>query len=168
MPHPLVGKKAPSLSLPKQDGEVYNFNPGTQGAPVAVFFVPDADSFGCSREICGFRDALVDQAAFTGSKISLIGIGPNTVEQMKMVADKQKVTYPMLSDDKGEARKAYSVGRGLMGLTEGRVTFFLDKEGVVRDVMDSVINYNGHIKFVNKCLQDLEAEEKKAAATTTS
>ncbi len=38
----------------------------------------------------------------------------------------------MLSDESGEARKAYSVGRGLMGLSEGRVTFFVDSQGVVR------------------------------------
>jgi peroxiredoxin len=41
----------------------------------------------------------------------------------------------MLSDESGEARKAYSVNRGLMGLSEGRVTFFIDSEGVVRYVM---------------------------------
>jgi thioredoxin-dependent peroxiredoxin len=41
----------------------------------------------------------------------------------------------MLSDESGEARKAYGVNRGLMGLSEGRVTFFVDSEGVVRYVM---------------------------------
>lgn len=41
----------------------------------------------------------------------------------------------MLSDESGEARKAYSVGRGLMGLSEGRVTFFIDSQGVVRYVL---------------------------------
>jgi peroxiredoxin Q/BCP len=41
----------------------------------------------------------------------------------------------MLSDESGEARKAYSVGRGLMGLTEGRITFFIDSQGVVRYVL---------------------------------
>ena len=38
----------------------------------------------------------------------------------------------MLSDESGEARKAYNVGRSLMGLTAGRVTFFIDSKGVVR------------------------------------
>lgn len=41
----------------------------------------------------------------------------------------------MLSDESGEARKAYGVGRGLMGLSEGRVTFFIDSQGVVRYVL---------------------------------
>lgn len=40
----------------------------------------------------------------------------------------------MLSDESGEARKAYGVSRGMMGLTEGRVTFFVDSDGVVRYV----------------------------------
>jgi peroxiredoxin Q/BCP len=40
----------------------------------------------------------------------------------------------MLSDESGEARKAYSVTRGLMGLSEGRVTFFVDSQGIVRSV----------------------------------
>ena len=38
----------------------------------------------------------------------------------------------MLSDESGDGRKAYSVARGMMGLTEGRVTFFIDSQGVVR------------------------------------
>jgi len=40
----------------------------------------------------------------------------------------------MLSDASGEARKAYSVSRGLMGLSPGRVTFFIDSQGIVRYV----------------------------------
>lgn len=40
--------------------------------------------------------------------------------------------YPMLSDESGEARKAYSISRRMMGLSEGRVTFFVDSDGVVR------------------------------------
>ena len=40
--------------------------------------------------------------------------------------------YPVLSDAKGESRKAYHVGKGLMGLTDARTTFFIDSKGVVR------------------------------------
>lgn len=40
----------------------------------------------------------------------------------------------MLSDESGVARKAYSVSRGLMGLSEGRVTFFIDSDGIVQYV----------------------------------
>lgn len=43
------------------------------------------------------------------------------------------IQYPVLSDPEGEVLKAYKVGRGIFGLTEvARVTFVIDKKGVVR------------------------------------
>ena len=89
----------------------------------------------------------------------------------------------MLSDESGEARKAYSVSRGLMGLSEGRVTFFVDNEGVVRyvtapfpfphadvcrsDVFDSVLNYNGHVKAVTRALSEYRSKGASADAPQT-
>lgn len=43
--------------------------------------------------------------------------------------------YPVLSDAKGEARKAYHIGRGLLGLVDARVTVVIDAKGTVRWVM---------------------------------
>ena len=37
--------------------------------------------------------------------------------------------YPVLSDEKGDARKAYGVGKGMLGFSEARVTFVLDRKG---------------------------------------
>lgn len=61
----------------------------------------------------------------------------------------------MLCDTKGEARKKYLVGKGLLGLTEGvpypsniiysnglaRVTFCIDGDGVIRDIFDGVLQF---------------------------
>ncbi|KAG8733883.1 hypothetical protein FRC11_000761 [Ceratobasidium sp. 423] len=59
----------------------------------------------------------------------------------------------MLCDTEGEARKAYQVGKGLLGLT--RVTFCVDKEGVVQSVFDSVLQFTAHEKAVTKWLATL-------------
>jgi peroxiredoxin Q/BCP len=40
--------------------------------------------------------------------------------------------YPVLSDSAGEFRKLYGVGKGILGLVDARVTFFVDSKGVVR------------------------------------
>jgi thioredoxin-dependent peroxiredoxin len=40
--------------------------------------------------------------------------------------------YPVLSDTKGEARKAYHVGKGILGLVDARVTVVIDSKGIVR------------------------------------
>ena len=92
----------------------------------------------------------------------------------------------MLSDQSGEARKAYSVGRGLMGISEGRVTFFIDSQGVVRyalptpcllgnflnlrysEVFDSVINFSGHVKAVSRALEEYKNTGKAADTAASS
>lgn len=50
--------------------------------------------------------------------------------------------YPILSDFKGEARKAYHVGKGLLGFVDARVTFIIDGKGVVRYVPTSTLAYD--------------------------
>lgn len=88
--------------------------------------------------------------------------------------------YPVLSDTKGEAQKAYGVGKGLFGLSDvARVTFIIDGKGQVRyvqvskfvgsfsfesfvfhhrDALEGTLNYGAHSKFVTKWLEKLEAE----------
>jgi thioredoxin-dependent peroxiredoxin len=92
----------------------------------------------------------LEKVEFKDSGITVVGIAPDAIAAVQTFATKHNVTvrelrnppftmttddecqYPMLSDASGEARKAYDVPRGMMGLTEGRVTFFIDSQGVVR------------------------------------
>ncbi|KAI0269884.1 peroxiredoxin Q [Gloeopeniophorella convolvens] len=166
--HPLFGQSAPAFSLPNADGTTYEFKPGTQSVPVAVFFYPKAGSLGCTKEVCSFRDALNEKIEFKDSGIVVIGISPDSVATLKSFVAKHNVTYPMLSDSAGEARKLYSVGRGLLGLSEGRVTFFVDKDGTVRDVFDSVLNFNGHIKAVSRALEQYGSKSTPSATSATN
>lgn len=168
--HTLLGQPAPALSLPDANGTTYELKPGAQGKPTAVFFYPKAGTYGCTREVCAFRDALVENVDFKDSGITVVGISADPVPAIKAFVAKHGVTYPMLSDESGEARKAYHVSRGLMGLSEGRVTFFIGSDGIVRDVFDSVINYNGHIKAVTQALEEYRSKgvPADAAAAETS
>jgi len=114
--------------------------------------------------VCQFRDALSKDEVFHSTHAQVIGVSPDPVQKQKEFAEKQGVTYPILSDEKGEARKAYQVSRGLMGLTGStRVTFVIDADGVVQDAFDSVLSYNAHSKFVHTWL-----EQQAAAAQTTT
>ncbi|KAI0051104.1 peroxiredoxin Q [Auriscalpium vulgare] len=161
----LVGQPAPALSLKNYDGSTYEF-PGTSGRPIALFFFPRAGSYGCTKEVCSFRDALVDQATFKNSNVTIVGVSPDTPEDLKAFAAKQNVTYPILSDQGGEARQAYHVGKALFGLAESaRVTFVIDQSGVVRDALDSTINFGAHVKFVSKWLETLPATEASTTDT---
>ena len=45
--HPLLGQPAPALSLPNSEGTTYEYKPGAQGKPSAIFFYPKAGA--CSQ-----------------------------------------------------------------------------------------------------------------------
>jgi len=72
----------------------------------------------------------------------------------------------MLSDESGDARKAYGIKKHFFGGAT-RTTFVIDKTGTVRAVLDATLNYNAHAKFANKEVDKLEAEEKKDVAPAT-
>lgn len=150
-PSTLINKQAPAFTLKNHDGTDYAFKP-EGGVPTAIFFYPKSGSYGCTREACQFRDALVQNGAFKGSNLRVIGISPDSVQEQDNFVKKQGLTYPVLSDSAGEFRKLYGVGKGLMGLVEARVTYFVDSKGVVRDALDATMNYAAHVTFVNKCL----------------
>jgi len=154
----LIGKQAPSLSLTNYNGDKYDFKPG-QGFPTALFFYPKAGSYGCTRQVCQFRDALATREDFKNTRLQVVGISSDPVEKQARFVEKQNLTYPVLSDSEDEARKAYVVGKGLLGLVNARVTFLIDSDGTVRDVLDATMNYSAHAKFVAKWLASLPKEE---------
>ncbi|KAI0917013.1 hypothetical protein AcV5_007599 [Taiwanofungus camphoratus] len=104
-----------------------------------------------------------EKELYKRSKVQIVGVSRDPVGKQKAFVEKEKLTYPVLSDVNGEARKAYHVGKGLMGLTDARVTFFIDSKGVVRDVVDTTVNYGAHAKFVTRWLEKIEAEGKQIA-----
>ncbi|KAJ7505346.1 peroxiredoxin Q [Mycena galericulata] len=164
----LIGKPAPAITLPNYDGESFTLTPAEKGLPIVLFFYPKAGSYGCTKEACQFRDAIAEKDTFKVGKVEVIGISPDSVEKQKAFVEKNKLTYPVLSDSKGEVAKEYHVGKGLFGLADvARVTFIIDSKGNVRDTLEGTLNYGAHSKFVSKWLDKLEAEETASAPTAT-
>jgi len=153
--HPLIGKPAPEFTLKNYNGEDYHFS---GGQPTALFFYSKAGGYGCTRQACQIRDALETKEHF--KNLEVVGISPDSVEKQASFAEKQKISYPLLSDAHGNARRVYGVGKGLLGLVSARVTFLIDSDGIVCNVLESTVNYGAHSKFVSKWLthQNQKAE----------
>jgi len=162
----LIGKPAPKLTLPSATEESYTLDPASTPKPVILFFFPKAQTPGCTKEACSFRDALASKPLYSGSPgddsgVQIIGISPDPPAKQKAFVEQHKLTYPVLCDVDGEATKAYNVSRGLLGLSPGRTTFIIDN-GTIVDVYDSVLNVNAHENFVTKWL------EKRAAVKSVA
>ncbi|KAI5989057.1 thioredoxin-like protein [Pisolithus albus] len=164
-PHPLIGKEAPSFTLPDANGNSFKFPPEQEGRrvdkPIAVFFYPQSGTFGCTREACQFRDALAENEIFKRSDVQVVGISADPVEKQKSFVQKNRLSYPVLSDQEHVAHNAFQVGRGMLGLTNARTTFVIDSGGIVRGVLSATMNYSAHAKFVTKELEKMQESQKK-------
>jgi len=135
-----VGDRAPDFTLPSPSGPVRLANV-LRSTTVVLYFYPKDETAGCTAEACAFRDSY---EVFTQAGAEVIGVSDDTVESHRAFAAHHRLPFRLLSDPGGEVRKLYGVS-GWLGLLRGRVTFVIDRQGIVRHVFDSQLQATRHI-----------------------
>ena len=130
-----VGDTAPDFTLPDTDLKQRSLKEFLGKKTVIAFFVGAFTSV-CTKEMCAFRDSM---ARLIDLKAQVIGISVNDPFSNKAFAEKNRLTFPILSDYNRQAIKAYGVETpdfgGLKGYTVAkRSIFIVDKNGTVRYV----------------------------------
>lgn len=150
-----VGDKAPSFKLKNQNGKDISLS-DLQGKPVVLYFYPKDDTSGCTKEACNFRDEF---PKFGKMKAEIIGMSADSVESHKKFADKYKLPFNLLSDEKKDVIEKYGVwqeksmyGRKYMGIV--RTTFIIDSSGKIRKIFPKV-KVDGHNEEVIEALKEL-------------
>ncbi|KDN45741.1 alkyl hydroperoxide reductase/ thiol specific antioxidant/ Mal allergen [Tilletiaria anomala UBC 951] len=134
-----VGDEAPDVTLPNEDGTSVQLSTlWLDKGPVVVFFYPEDHSYGCTKEVCRFRDGYDDFLSVGAA--ALVGISKGDQESHTSFRQKQKLQFSLLTDKDGEAQKAFKVKKQLFGLIPGRVTFVVDKEGKIAHVFSSALD----------------------------
>ncbi|MDB4977354.1 MAG: alkyl hydroperoxide reductase [Myxococcaceae bacterium] len=136
-----VGTKAPDFTLNDQDGKPVSLSSFRGQKSVVVYFYPKDDTPGCTAEACSFRDQFTE---FTDAGAEVIGISSDSEASHKKFAEKYRLPFSLLSDKGGSVRSAYGVPP-TFGLLPGRVTFVIDKEGIVKLAFNSQINASKHV-----------------------
>lgn len=141
---PEVGETPPDWSLPSTEGEEIALR-DLRGKNVVLYFYPKDDTPGCTKEACGFRDAL---PALEAEDTVVLGVSLDDLDSHEKFRGKYDLTFPLLSDKDASVSKAYGVyrkknmyGREYWGIQ--RSTFIIDKEGVLRKVYPRV-KVDGH------------------------
>jgi thioredoxin-dependent peroxiredoxin len=136
-----AGDKAPDVVLNDQDHQQVRLADFQGQKNVVVYFYPKDDTPGCTKESCAFRDQFT---AFSDVGAEVIGISSDSEESHKAFATKHRLPFKLLSDREGKARKGFGVP-ATFGLLPGRVTFVIDKQGVIRHVFNSQLNPTKHV-----------------------
>jgi len=92
-----------------------------------LYFYPKDDTSGCTIEACKFRD---DFEKFRAIGAEIIGVSDDTTESHTRFISKYHLPFTLLSDKGGRIRKLYGVKK-TFGLIPGRVTFVIDRNGIV-------------------------------------
>ncbi|MDY6803659.1 MAG: peroxiredoxin [Cyanobacteriota bacterium] len=146
-----VGDVAPDFTLKSQDGSEVSLSDFRGQKDVVVYFYPKDDTPGCTKEACAFRDR---HQVFQDVGAEVIGISDDSPQSHEQFAAKYNLPFTLLSDTGSKVRKLYGVPATLW-ILPGRVTYVIDKEGVVRHVFDSMLNFDAHVEEAMKTLQAL-------------
>jgi peroxiredoxin Q/BCP len=149
-----VGDVAPDFTLPAQDGSLVNLSEFRGDKVVVLYFYPKDETAGCTREACAFRDS---HDAFAEAGAQVIGVSSDSVAAHDRFAKKHGLPFILVADEDGAVRSAYGVQASLFGLIPGRVTYVIDREGVVRHVFSSQANIGKHIDGALRVVESLAA-----------
>ena len=136
---PQAGDLAPEFELLTDSGETVRLS-GYRGKKVVLFFYPRADTPGCIKEACGFRD---DYSLFTDQDIVVLGISPDTVRSQAKFSEKYGFPYPLLADKDRQVAQAYGVRNPIkeypsVAAYGTRTTFLIDESGHISRVYEAV------------------------------
>lgn len=137
---PAVGQPAPTFHASTSTGPVAlaDFK-GKQS--VVLYFYPKADTPGCTKEACAFRDS---SAAFKERGVAVVGVSADDVADQQAFAKKYNLSFPLVADTDHAVLNAYGVwgerqrpdGTTVVGVR--RWTFLIDKAGTIRKVYQNV------------------------------
>jgi peroxiredoxin Q/BCP len=148
---PAVGKAAPKFSLPATGGRIIALDDFIGKQIVVLYFYPKADTPGCTKQACGFRDAL---AAYDKAKVAVLGISPDPVKAVDKFAGKFELNFPLLADADHSIAEKYGVwveksmyGKKYWGVA--RTTFVIGKDGKILHIFEKVKPEGHDVEVLN-------------------
>jgi thioredoxin-dependent peroxiredoxin len=139
------GDTAPDFTLPDAQGNAVSLS-SLRGKRVIIYFYPAAMTPGCTKEACDFRDSLSSLAA---AGFAVIGISPDSPAKLAKFAERDGLTFPLLSDPDHKVLDAYGAygekmlyGKKSVGVI--RSTFVVDPDGKIEKAQYAV-KATGHV-----------------------
>lgn len=148
-----AGDTAPEFSLPDQNGKTFALKNVLGKKNLVIYFYPKDETPGCTAEACAFRDQYED---FVKAGAEVVGISSDSVKSHDAFAKNRKLPFVLLSDEDGVVRKLYGVPGSMFGLMPGRVTYVVDKKGVVRHAFNSQFQATKHVDEALGVLKTLD------------
>ncbi len=149
------GDPAPDFESLTDAGETFRLS-DLKGKTVVLYFYPKADTPGCTKESCSFRD---NMSRFRRRGVVIVGVSPDKVAKQARFKEKYGLPFTLLADEDHKIAEAYGVwklkknyGREYMGIE--RTTFIIGKDGKIARVFPKV-KVDGHVDEVLAALEEV-------------
>jgi peroxiredoxin Q/BCP len=150
-----VGDTVPDNPLTVHDDRTISLADFKGKQTVVLFFYPADDMPLCTREVCSFRDAYQE---FVRAGAAVIGVSGDSEGTHRAFAQAQQLPYLLVADADGSMRRAFGVPT-TFGLMAGRVTYVIDRDGVVRDVFKCQFSAQKHVDNALRIVRSLETSQ---------
>ncbi|KAJ0408301.1 hypothetical protein ATCC90586_008251 [Pythium insidiosum] len=129
-----VGKPvAKSVTLLNQDSKEVAFESIYKDSGVVIFMYPRANTPGCTKQACGFRDHIQE---IRDAGFAVYGLSADSPKSLLNWKNKEKLSYDLLSDPKHELIKYFGSSIGGSKIKRSHVVIL--KGGVVGDISGQV------------------------------
>jgi peroxiredoxin Q/BCP len=128
-----VGAKAPAFTL-KRDGGTSVALKDFKTRNLVLYFYPKADTPGCTKQACGFRDARLE---YLGRGVQALGISLDSVAENNAFAKKFSIEYPLLCDVDHTVALAYKAIDSLEERYAKRFTYVIGADGKIEKAIDT-------------------------------
>lgn len=142
------GDPAPEIALETDAGQQFKLS-SLKGKNVVLYFYPKADTPGCTKEACAFRD---HSKKFTNANTVIVGVSPDPSRAQARFKDKFDLPFTLLADTEHKAAQDYGVwkeksmyGKKYLGVE--RTTFVIGPDAKIKKIFPKV-KVDGHAEEV--------------------
>ncbi len=146
---PKTGDKAPDFEAETYGDDRIKLSDFENKNTVVLYFYPKDNTPGCTKEACSMRDGI---SALEKLEVQVLGVSTDSVKSHEGFRDKYNLSFPLLSDKSKSIIKAYGVESDFGSAR--RVTFLIDKTGVIRHIWHKV-NTSKHYEEVEQKVKEL-------------
>lgn len=129
-----IGDKLPKFTAIDSNGNAFD-SQSFQGKSMVIYFYPKDETRVCTEQACSFRD---NYEEFKELGAEVVGISSDLDKSHQRFASKHQLPFILLSDSDKKLRKLFGVPNDLFGLIPGRVTYVVNKNGIVEMVFNSM------------------------------
>ena len=147
------GTLAPEIDATLDTGEAFRLSDQRRKNNVILYFYPKDFTLGCTREACIFRDRYEDVLQYDAI---IVGVSTDTAESHRAFRAKHALPFPLIPDPEKEIIRSYEA-EGLLGLATARITYVIDKEGIVRAAIRHDFAVGRHLPEALEALRAIES-----------